>query len=64
MVNSFILIAILVICLLLWLQNFSLFKMVRRLERQNQNLRRRLITTENYLFGTHPDDREFWEAIG
>lgn len=42
------------------LQNFRLTEMIKRTQRQNQDLRKRLITLENYTFGTHTED-DVWE---
>lgn len=60
MADKILLSAILMICFLLWLQNFALTRIIRRVDRQNQELRKRLITVEDYLFGTHTED-DVWE---
>ena len=63
MIDKILVFAFLILCSLLWLQNFALTRQVTRLDQQNQELRKRLITVEDYLFGTHTEDKEFWEAI-
>ena len=60
MPNKIPLYALLVCCFSLWLQNFALTTIIKRVERQNQDLRKRLITLEDYTFGTHTED-DIWE---
>lgn len=60
MIDKILLVGILTICFLLWLQNFALTNIIRRVDRQNQDLRKRLITLEDYTFGTHTED-DVWE---
>ena len=63
MIDKILVFAFLILCSLLWLQNFALTRIIRRVDQQNQDLRKRLITVEDYLFGIHTEDKEFWEAI-
>ena len=60
MIDKILLGAILTCCFFLWLQNFALTKIIRRVDQQNQDLRKRLITLEDYTFGTHTED-DVWE---
>ena len=60
MVDKIPLYAPIVACFFLWLQNFALTRIIRRVDRQNQDLRKRLITLEDYTFGTHTED-DVWE---
>ena len=60
MLDKILLVGILTICFFLWLQNFALTKIIRRVDLQNRDLRKRLITLENYTFGTHTED-DVWE---
>ncbi len=61
MIDKILLVGILTICFLLWLQNFALTGIIRRVDRQNRELRKRLITVEDYLFGIHTEDNDLWE---
>lgn len=63
MIDKILVFGLLLTCFCLWLQNFALTRIIRRVDRQNQELRKRLITVEDYLFGIHTEDKEFWEAI-
>ena len=63
MIDKILVFGLLLACFCLWLQNFALTRIIRRVDRQNQELRKRLITVEDYLFGIHTEDKEFWEAI-
>lgn len=45
----------------LWIMNWSLIQFLQRYRRQNLDLRKRLITIENYIFGLNRDDEEIWE---
>lgn len=63
MIDKILVFGLLLTCFCLWLQNFALTRIIRRVDRQNQDLRKRLITVEDYLFGIHTEDKEFWEAI-
>ena len=63
MIDKIFVFGLLLTCFCLWLQNFALTRIIRRVDRQNQDLRKRLITVEDYLFGIHTEDKEFWEAI-
>lgn len=60
MIDKILVFAFLILCSLLWLQNFALTRIIHRVDRQNQDLRKRLITVEDYLFGIHPED-DVWE---
>ena len=60
MVDKILMGAFLILCFFLWLQNFALTKIIRRVDRQNRDLRKRLITLEDYTFGTHTED-DVWE---
>lgn len=44
----------------LWTMNWSLMQNLQQLRRQNLDLRKRLITVENYIFGLNRDDEEVW----
>lgn len=60
MIDKILVFGLLLTCFCLWLQNFALTRIIRRVDRQNQELRKRLITVEDYLFGTHTEN-DVWE---